>query len=183
MASEATRGAFDRFRASHPARGYKPGSVTHDDQLIEMTMQDGREVWTDGPVSDQNHDCSPGEQNFNLDASKLRQRRLWIVMPNEVATAEEKCDFGAHLHAGVIKHTNLSGGKQAHSAGELILLNAKTVVVNGRSNRYGPRCPAELLEAALAFKGSGYDVWSMGWDDDQDLPAPFLGKAAERIAL
>ena len=102
-------------------------------------------------------------------------------MPADVLYAPERCQFGSQLFDGVIKHSNLTAGQAAFCGGELVFLSSDEVVVNGRSGRYGPQSDAELKAAAEAFKASGYEVWTMGWDDDVDLPAPFLGKLADPV--
>ena len=87
--------------------------------------------------------------------------------------AEEMCGFGKSLQSGVIKHTNLTGGAPAYSGGEMVMLDEKTMVINGQSGRYGPRSERELDAAAKAFRQSGYHVWCMGYDNEAGYPLPF----------
>lgn len=184
MHSDATHQAFQKFREQFGERECDQSKVTHADQLVLLTVEDGRETWCDGPLANRD-DVSflrdADEELVNLSAAMLSDRRLWVVMRTEVATAEERCTFAFGLHDKVLKHSNLTGGAPAHCAGELLQMSETRVVVNGRSGRYGPSSMAELQEVSKAFKGSGYDVWTMGWDDDGDRPAPFLGKSAVRV--
>ena len=146
-----------------------------------MTSDDGLHEWQDGRAwSGDETDGSKDSEGVNLTAAQIAGRHLWAIMPTVVHHAAEHCSFGQKLHDKVIKHTNLTAGRPAHCAGELVLLSASRVVLNGRSGRYGPQSPAELEAVATAFKASGYEVFSMGWDDDANLPAPFLGKQAMR---
>jgi hypothetical protein len=102
---------------------------------------------------------------------------LWVVRDEDVPYASESCQYGRGLESQVIKHSNLTGGRPAFSAGELILLDEKTVVITGCSGRYGPRSPGELEAVAKAFKLSGYISWCMGFDEEAGFPLPFVGSA------
>jgi hypothetical protein len=103
----------------------------------------------------------------------FRVLRRLLGQPRMPPQKLENCSFGKSLATGMIKHTNLTGGGAAYSGGELILLNQYTMVVNGRSGRYGPRNATELYSAVKAFADSGYRVWYMPWDEDANRPAPF----------
>ena len=81
----------------------------------------------------------------------------------------------------MIKHTNLTGGAPAFASGELLFLSEYAVIINGRSRRYGPRSESEMISVAKAFKNSGYQVWSMGYDAEAGVPYPFNGVAPEWV--
>jgi hypothetical protein len=144
-----------------------------------MTEEDGLREWTDG--KGETPKDPPGPLPL-LEVKDCTGRSLWVVRLEDVVHARENCPFGKSLASGVIKHTNLTGGAEAYSGGELILLDQHTVVINGRSGRYGPKTKAELYGAARAFADSGYIVWYMGWDEDANRPAPFLGSRPQLLS-
>jgi hypothetical protein len=92
----------------------------------------------------------------------LDERHLWAVIVEAVPYALEKCAFGSSLPSGVIKHSNLTGGRPAYCAGEIVFLTVSELIVNGCSGRYGPRTREEMYDVARAFRRSGYGVWTMG---------------------
>lgn len=105
----------------------------------------------------------------------LIDKHLWAVRLNDVVHALEMCEYGRSLQTGVIKHTNLTGGGAAFSAGEMLFFDDQTIVVSGRSGRYGPRSAEEMLAVSEAFRKSGYEVWSMGYDAEAGVPLPLVG--------
>lgn len=175
----ATQTAFDTARLAIGAPRLPPEErILNADQLKLMTVADGLLHWVDGEAQPRAPStCAP-----ILDQQSCAGRHLWVVRNADVVHAEERCKFGKALESQVIKHTNLTGGEAAFAGGELIQLDATTIVVNGCSGRYGPRTDAELQLCARAFAESGYGVWCMGWDEDTDYPAPFLGSIPQRLS-
>ena len=167
----ATRAAFDVFRGSLHPRAPREGVIRNVDETKLMTEDEGLAEWIDG----QGRPANPAGAAPLLTADDCAKCSLWVVRLEDVVHAPERCDFGKSLASGVIKHTNLTGGAPAYSGGEIIALDENTIVINGYSGRYGPRTRSELDAVARAFADSGYGVWYMGWDDDANRPAPFLG--------
>lgn len=152
-----------------------PNVVANDDELIQMTSDDGLREWEDGPG--------------RWDPLKLapviaigKDIHLWVVRPEDVVYAAEACAFGQPLQTGVIKHTNLTGGQPAFAGGEVLFFEGQTIVINGKSARYPVRSAAELDTIAKAFQQSGYTVWSMGFDDEAGRPYPFTGVEPKLVA-
>lgn len=146
-----------------------------------MSQKDGLVVWVDGPCA---KTISSPEASNAPDLSEetvAANQHLWVVRTQDVVHAPENCAFGHNLNSGVIKHTNLTGGEPAYAGGELLVLDEQTIVINGCSGRYGPSSPEEMAAVARAFADSGYGVWSMGWDDDAGMPAPFIGVEPEWV--
>jgi hypothetical protein len=98
---------------------------------------------------------------------------LWVIGPEKIPHALEFLPDVA-FHRGYLSHTNLTGGAPAHSGGELWFTTASSIVINGGSGRYPPRSPEELEAVAAAFKGVGFQVASMGWDEEINAPARYL---------
>ena len=171
---EATKTAFDRFRLNHPLKKLDPARVANPEQLLPMTEADGALSWKDGSgsrifMSESDRVPPPVSQE------RKQHAHLWVVMRDDVRHAPERCAFGQALPTGMIKHSNLTAGAPAHCGGELLFEGKDTIIVNGDSGRYGPRTPEELQAVAMAFRGSGYRVWSMGWDTDAGKPMLFVG--------
>lgn len=144
-----------------------------------MNAADGLEVWSDGNVET----TEPAQRSVGPFAptSLPAPIRLWAVREEDVVHALERCAFGrARRSDGKIKHTNLTGGERAFSGGELLFINARTIVLTGESGRYGPRDADELEDVAIAFRDSGYIVYSMGWDETAK-PAPMVGGKARLV--
>ncbi len=143
-----------------------------------MDAGDGLVELTDGPGA--LAELPPVTQLLDPD-SLPSPRRLWVVRPDDVVHALEECEFGAKRSAGRVKHTNLTGGDPAFSGGELLFLDDSTLIVSGDSGRYGPRNADEMRDAALAFKESGYEVYSMGYDSEANRAFPLIGVAPRLI--
>lgn len=168
---KASTAAFGKFRKRYgPAWG--PRIVGHASELDQMGAEDGLEEFVDGPGEKRRLPL----QIAPLDPASLpTPRRLWVVRSADVVHAEEECAFGSARSAGKIKHTNLTGGAPAFAGGELVALDGVTLVVSGDSGRYGPRNADEMHHVALAFKESGYAVYSPGYDEEANRAFPLIG--------
>ena len=72
------------------------------------------------------------------------------------------------------KHTNLTRGGNAYVGGEMWFKTGYSMWVSGNSGRYGPRCRALLEDSVDVFRSYGYEVQSLGWDDEANRPNLFL---------
>ena len=171
MTTVATKEAFDVLRQLLGQQPRMPPEklIANPDETKPMSEADGLREWTDGNAAVSKDSPSPPPLIERNDP----RLSLWVVRTADVVYAAEGCSFGKSLASGVIKHTNLTGGGPAYSGGELVLLDQYTIVVNGRSGRYGPRSALDLHGAVKAFADSGYRVWYMPWDEDANRPAPF----------
>jgi hypothetical protein len=162
--------AFTKYRdAYQPDQPMNPAARRYDGDADQMGPQDGLTCWVDGPVE------SPGlvpEEKPQLPRQPDGQR-LWVVTKEHVLHALEACDFGAKREAGAAKHSNLTGGGRAFVGGELIFLNEATIAVTGSSGRYRLRSSGEMTAIERAFVESGYNVWSMGYNQDVNRPNVF----------
>lgn len=175
-----TEKAFDKLRRHlKEPRLPPPALITDSDQRKLMTAADGLEQWVDGAAT--SGAAAPGDAPL-LTQEDCANLRLWVVRTKDVVHASESCEFGKALQSRVIKHTNLTGGEPAYSGGEIIIADAGIVYLNGCSGRYGPGTREELRAVADAFVESGYGVWLMGWDEDANRPAPFIGIAPQWLS-
>lgn len=169
--------AFDRFRMKHVA--HMPSFIRHDSDRDEMTAADGLTVLADGPGADP----KAKQQLPPISPTTITHARVWAVRPDDVVHAPQHCPFGACRTAKEVKHSNLTAGQPAHSAGELIFVDASTIIVNGDSGRYGPRSAEAMHDVAVAFREAGYTTYSMGYDADANIPFRFRDLGAPGPAL
>ena len=74
------------------------------------------------------------------------------------------------LNSNLPKHTNLTGGVPAYVGGELWFRTEEALFVSGGSRRYTPNL-CQLIDAVDVFRAFGYNVKSLGWDEDRDEPS------------
>jgi len=143
-----------------------------------MTQAEGLLELADGPsegeASNANRTLATDWESGDL--------QLWVVRTGDVVHAPENCEFGSKRTAGVVKHTNLTGGALAFAAGEIVFVGPSQLVVNGCSGRYPVRSKEAMDAVAMAFKNSGYDVWSTGWDVEARRAVPFGTVPVSRVA-
>ena len=143
-----------------------------------MTEEDGLSGLTDGT-----NEAVESESSSELSAEwQAGDLRLWVVRTDDVVHAPENCEFGSKRTAGVVKHTNLTGGAPAYAAGEIVFVGPTQIVINGWSGRYPVRSRDAMAAIEVAFKQSGYDVWSTGWDSDARQGVPFGTVPPSRVA-
>ncbi len=69
-----------------------------------------------------------------------------------------------------LHHTNLTGGGEASIGGEIWFGEPPRVYLSGSSGRYPPRHPSHLEDAERLFRSVGFEVLSLGWDQETDKP-------------
>ncbi len=154
-----SRAAFKSFRQQYAAR--PPAIASRNaDEVVQMMDAHGLRL-----VAHPQAEPSLVEESPTNDQDAKHHRYLWAVGVAGVPYALEDCEFGQGLTSGVIKHTNLTGGADAHCAGESWFVADDQVIINGSSGRYGPRDEAQLRAAGLALKQCGYKVAMIGFDE------------------
>jgi hypothetical protein len=174
---------LEGHRVLYPARKCNNTRQRYDDELRQIGLDEGLlelEFPPDDCVVPGPYPGSPQEA-FNVDSKSSLTKYLWVVAADGVPIALERSEQSKALTRGSLAHTNLTGGADAHTAGELWFHDEDRVVINGGSSRYTPKDPAELMSVARSFKDAGYDVASMGWDDERGLPARMLRGEPEWI--
>lgn len=76
----------------------------------------------------------------------------------------------ARLGSGNLHHTNLTGGQDASIGGEVWFDEMPRVYLSGSSGRYPPRDREHLEHAEQLFRSVGFEVLSLGWDQEHDKP-------------
>lgn len=99
---------------------------------------------------------------------------LWVIMPDSIPYILEEAAIKDSLESKRVTHTNLSGGNDAHCGGELWVKDAQSFVISGGSGRYRPRSKTELDHITSSFRGCGFRVASLGWDEEISGPVRYL---------
>ena len=146
-----------------------PGVRRYKGDTDPMSAEDGLMCWADGSVDR----WEPEPQQKPTFSRSPDGQRLWVVTQEHVLHAQESCDFGTRREAGIAKHSNLTGGGPAFVGGELVFLNDATIGITGNSGRYRMRSREEMAAIERAFVGSGYNVWSMGYNQEVNRPHVF----------
>jgi len=163
------------YRKDYPARDMRR-DPNNQDELILMPHSEGLYELSVPPVSITDfprHSSLPTTEQTAPEA-----RHLWVIRPDGVPVALEACQWGKDLESGCIKHSNLTGGGQAHSGGEIWFIGEDRIAINAASGRYGAESAAEFKIITDAVRRSGYHVASMGFDlDNISIPnTVFIGE-------
>ena len=159
---------FGPYRNRYPTRGPAIPAANPDERRM-LGIPDGVQFFSDAPFPVRSQDLNPTEISPDND-----KRCLWAVRTLDVPFVREHVSVSPPLPSGVCKHTNLTGGEDAHCGGEVWFVSGHRLIINGASGRYPPRELPELEEIVRAFETAGYEVWSMGWDSEVDRPARIL---------
>lgn len=157
---------FAEFRKSYPLRA--PRYIRNLDEEKLLPSSEGRMRFPEEVE---------GRVHLSDVPRSLSQRGntyLWVVAANEVPFALESVEFGKKLKNGEIKHPNLTGGGHAHCGGELWFIEERKLLLSASSGRYGPQSEQEMDDVALAFKNEGFEVASLGFDEDTGRPNTLL---------
>jgi hypothetical protein len=149
-------------------RSPRAGTVRHEDELRQITPEEGLEEF----------DLTLGlkaEKSSLPHAAPRGNTYLWVLGKETIPAALEAAEIGRSLHTGIVKHTNLTGGAEAHCGGEAWFIEDATVIIGGSSGRYGPNRfdDQQLIDAGLVFKEQGYRVAVLGMDET-GFPAVLL---------
>jgi hypothetical protein len=92
---------------------------------------------------------------------------IWLIIDSEIRFTLEEGPLGPRFRVkdDKVKHTNLSGGNDAHCGGEMWFISDSEIWITGGSGRYPPSGAAELESIAEVFRSFGYEVTSAGWDE------------------
>ena len=159
---------FGPYRDRYPSRS--PAiPVANPDESRMLGIPDGVQFFSAAPFPVRSHDLNRSETGPDED-----KRCLWVIRTLDVPFVREHVSVSPPLPSGVSKHTNLTGGQDAHCGGEVWFVSGQRLILNGASGRYPPRELQELEEIVGAFEAAGYEIWSMGWDSEVNGPARIL---------
>ncbi|WP_174301799.1 hypothetical protein [Caulobacter sp. S45] len=142
-----------------------PDTHRYEGDADQMQASDGLAFWEDGASL-----ASTTKSDVPAVSRDSPDSRLWVITDEDVLHAPEFCPFGAERGARRLKHSNLTAGGDAYVGGELVFLGDQSIVISACSGRYRVRNAQELAAVASAFRGSGYRVWSMGYNTDTNRP-------------
>jgi hypothetical protein len=137
---------------------------TFDDELIQMPRHHGVYELLAPPATETQFPRAAALPRTKETAREARQ--LWVIRSTDFPVALEACPWGKKLRRGSITHSNLTGGSEAHSAGEIWFVADDHVAVNASSGRYGAESADEFKIIVDALRRFGYYVASMGFDLD-----------------
>ena len=156
---------FGPYRLKYiPRLPQKPLGNADEQRLLNDL--DGVRMFSDAPYPVREQDMNSSARN--PDENK---RCLWVIRQQDVPFILEHANVLPPLASGRCKHTNLTGGSEARCGGEVWFVSSHRLILNGASGRYPPGDAGELQDVTNAFEGAGYEVWSMGWDEEIDRPA------------
>lgn len=165
--------AFAAFRAEFPAASPRLPCDNADQRRL-MTAEDGRRVFGEDDPPSKKLDGPPRRKEQCAEFC-----HLWVVAKVDAAYGEEHCDFAKLLRSGVLKHTNLTGGEDAHSGGEIYFLTDGSVFVNFDSGRYGAHRQGEAAAVAQAIADVGFKVGMIPYDEDLGNPPKIVSAGDE----
>lgn len=163
-----TEKTFESYRTKHPARAPNLANQKSADELRQITTAEGLHELAPPPCATAKVGTPPKQAREGVAA-----KYLWVVASTSVPFALEQLP-NAQLDRGYLSHTNLTGGAQAHSGGEMWFTDPSIIIMNGGSGRYPARSADELDDVAKAFRATGYKVAHMGWDIELNAPARYL---------
>jgi hypothetical protein len=169
--AEAARSAptdeLTAYRAQYPV---KPMQRAEDnaEQLRQMLATDGMHDLPSPPAQAAQFPQIESVPRTRPDAPT--GRHLWVIRPTDMPAALEACAWGQTLESGCIKHSNLTGGEDAHSGGEMWFSKDDHVAINAASGRYGAQSEEEFDLIVDALRRAGYYVASTGFDIDNHVP-------------
>ncbi|UUQ67771.1 hypothetical protein NLK61_14425 [Pseudomonas fuscovaginae UPB0736] len=158
---------FSTFRDVYPAREPAADKIKNDDELMLIPESAGLQFF---PTTLNDIRLSEPPRVYGARGNTY----LWAIGLDKVPVAIESLEFGKMLKTPVIKHTNLTGGARAHCGGELWFVAEKSMLIGGSSGRYGPKSDQELVDAVASFKCEGFQVASMGFDEETGEPNTVL---------
>lgn len=159
---------LDAFRARYSPRPPIARPTDTPTQSIPLQTSDGLRLLTPAPAS--------GIQFGAPSTARWRSRSntyLWVI---DIRGIPYVFEVPIRVIGGTLpKHSNLTGGCEAHLGGELWFASECSLYLSGGSGRYPPLDAAQLKDATEVFESFGYEVTSLGWDYEIDEAKRSLG--------
>ncbi len=149
--------ALDDFRSGYDLR--PPEFIQHQREVVQLDLHSGLRLLEPAPALG----ISVGTPPSSI-ADDPANRYLWVIDERGIPYIIES-PIAAIDHE-LPKHTNLTGGGDAYLGGEIWFSSSISIYISGGSGRYPPLCGLQLEGATQVFSGFGYNVTSLGWDEN-----------------
>jgi hypothetical protein len=150
------------YRKQYPAKPMRR-APNNDDELIRMPQDQGVYELPHRPATQSQFPRASSPPRTKETAREARH--LWVIRSGDVPVALEACAWGTTLQSMCIKHSNLTGGDDAHSGGEIWFINDDRIAVNAQSGRYGAESDREFKMIVDALR----HLRIFGWEKLKDL--------------
>lgn len=163
MASVADTPELRAFWEEYSPRPPERDGEPHE--LIQLADDDGVMMLDYAPAQDVEFG-KPRSTVARYDDDSIN-RYIWVIDRRGIPYIIEQSI--PRLNDDKPKHTNLTGGGEAHIGGELWFADEESLFLSGGSGRYPPCDEIHLNDAVGVFKSYGYRVTSLGWDSNTGL--------------
>lgn len=160
---------FDAYRREYPARAPDLNRRRFENDCLDVRREPSVNELECAPVRVVAVGAPPDRANDDG-----TNKMLWVVATDGVPWAQELDSPWRALGRESLSHTNLTGGGDAHSGGELWFRDTQSVYLNGGSGRYEPRSPEEMTAVEDAFRAAGLLVASCGWNIETAKPRRYF---------
>ena len=140
----------EAHRRNYPARSPNLALKQYQDEVDQIGAQDGLFELVYPPAAGIIFGVPPCSDADVPQSEACKY--LWVVALETLPGALEHHATATALKRGRLAHTNLTGGADAHTAGELWFRDPMTIMLNGSSSRYKPRNAKECKVSLRPLK-------------------------------
>lgn len=164
MADLADAGLLQSFLERYPPRPYRRRNGEYpESELQQVGPDDGLLYLNEVPVT-----APPRGSPRRSHEEGGENCHLWVIDEwGRPCISEAPL---ARLGVGKLHHTNLTGGEDASIGGEVWFGEPPRIYLSGSSGRYPPHHSEHLENAEGLFREVGFEVVSLGWDQEADRP-------------
>ena len=155
----STTEALEHFRGRQALRSPQIEADRPDHEIIQIEAEFGLRLLGTAPAHDVLFGYPPTSRT-----ETGPNRYLWVIDERGIPyILEERLPA---IRSNLPKHTNLTGGGLAYLGGEMWFASPTALYVSGGSGRYPLVNRKQLEDAVQVLQSFGYDVESLGWDDE-----------------
>lgn len=151
--------ALDGFRSRYDLRLPPSELIRNQREVVRLDLNGGLRLLGSAPATD----ILVGSPPSSL-TDEPTNRYLWVIDERGIPYIIEAPI--AAIDYELPKHTNLTGGGEAYLGGEMWFTSTISIYISGGSGRYPPLCGLQLEDATGVFNAFGYNVTSLGWDEN-----------------
>ena len=155
----STTEALEHFRGRQALRSPQIEADRPDHEIIQIEAEFGLRLLGTAPAHNVLFGYPPTSRT-----ETGPNRYLWVIDERGIPYILE--EPLAEISSNLPKHTNLTGGGRAYLGGEMWFASSMKMCVSGGSGRYPPVDRQQLEDAVQVLRSFGYDVDSLGWDDE-----------------